>query len=66
LQQVNDIDIAMAYTQQDAIQVTQEIATNTSDLILFSKYANLHTIIEQIWIIDRRIMSVVDNASKVQ
>jgi hypothetical protein len=41
LQQVNDIDIAMAYTQQDAIQVRQEIATNTSDLILFRYITNL-------------------------
>jgi hypothetical protein len=41
LQQVNDSNIAMEYTQQDAIQITQEIATNTSDLILFRYIADL-------------------------
>jgi hypothetical protein len=35
LQQVKDVDIEMAYNQQDAIQVTQEIATNTSNPDLF-------------------------------
>jgi hypothetical protein len=41
LQQVNDVDIAMAYNQQDAIQITQEIATNTSDPDLFIIIADL-------------------------
>jgi hypothetical protein len=41
LQPVNDKDIAMEYTQQDARQITQEITTNTSDLILFRYIADL-------------------------
>jgi hypothetical protein len=41
LQQVNDVDVTMAYNQQDAIQVTQGKATNTSDLILFIIIADL-------------------------
>jgi hypothetical protein len=41
LQPVNDKDIAMEYTQQDARQITQEIATHTSYLILFRYIADL-------------------------
>jgi hypothetical protein len=37
LQQRNDVDISMAYNQQDVIQVTQDKATNTSNLILFMR-----------------------------
>jgi hypothetical protein len=41
LQQVNGVDIAIAYNQQDAIQVTQEIVGNTSDLNLCIIIADL-------------------------
>ena len=37
----NQIDIAIEYTQQDARKITQEIATNISDLILFRYIADL-------------------------
>jgi hypothetical protein len=41
LQQVNDVDVTMAYNQQDAIHVTQGKTTNTLDLILFIIIADL-------------------------
>jgi hypothetical protein len=42
-------DIAMEYTQQDARSTTQEIAKNTSDLILFIIVEDHGTIDLQIW-----------------
>jgi hypothetical protein len=65
LQQVNDVNIAMAYTQQDAIQCAQEIARNTSDLNLFIIIADL---IQngQIWNTYSRIECVDDDTSKIQ
>jgi hypothetical protein len=41
LQPTNNEDIAREYTQQDAGSITQEIITNTSDLIYYSYIADL-------------------------
>jgi hypothetical protein len=65
LQPIIKEDIAMEYTQQDARSTTQEIAKNTSDLILFIIVEDPGTIDLQIWNTSNRMECVDDDGSKI-
>ena len=65
LQQANDVDITMAYTQQDARSITQEITKIPRIWFINNIWLSSYKM-EQIWNTKKRMMHVVDSASKVE